>query len=186
MVPRLAATEILALLLEALGPIWPGRIAIGGIDLGDTWRHPAVAVDGPTHGLVPFHKLSQWLAFSLIEPLQEAGIEVTDIDGLTGLAEYRNGGLFIDLGVIAPRSAELLAAAHHPGDEAIVEWRALTVCLLDRLAPRVRDVLGLTPAQLPLAGVLEGGTWSAGRRIAREKRADGGPPIRIISDGSVF
>ena len=45
---------------------------------------------------MPLHKLSQWLAYSLIEPLQRAGIAVTDIDGLTGLAEYRNGGLFID------------------------------------------------------------------------------------------
>jgi hypothetical protein len=40
---------------------------------------------------VPLHKLSQWLSYSLIEPLQEAGIEVVEIDGLTGLAEYRNG-----------------------------------------------------------------------------------------------
>ena len=54
-------------------------------------------------GLVPLHKLSQWLAYSLIEPLQWAGIEVTDIDGLTGLAEYRNGGLFIDTGVLTLR-----------------------------------------------------------------------------------
>ena len=61
--------------------------------LGDCWRHPAIAPRTPTTRLVPFHKLSQWLSYSLIEPLQEAGIAVTDIDGLTGLAEYRNGGL---------------------------------------------------------------------------------------------
>jgi len=34
--------------------------------------------------------------------------------------------------------------------------------------------------------VLEGGTWAAGRIIAREKRADGGPPFQISSDGTVF
>ena len=183
---RLPAPEILRLLLEALGPIWPGRVELDGVSLGDTWRHPAVAVGGATDGLVPFHKLSQWLSYSLIEPLMEAGIGVTDIDGLTGLAEYRNGGLFVDLGVVTPRALELLSHAHHPGDEAIVEWRALTVALLDEIAPLVRGKLGLTAAQLPLAAVLEGGTWSAGRRIAKEKRADGGPPVRIISDGSVF
>lgn len=183
---RLPAPAILRLLLEALGPIWPGRITLDGVNLGDTWRHPAVKICGPTNGLVPFHKLSQWLSYSLIEPLQEAGLEITDIDGLTGLAEYRNGGLFVDMGVIAPRSAELLAEPHQPGDEAIVEWRALTVSLLDEIAPRVRKVLGLSQSQLPLAAVLEGGTWSAGRRIARQKRTDGGPPIRIVSDGSVF
>lgn len=185
-VTQVAAPDILRLLLEALGSIWPGRIALDGINLGDTWRHPAVVVAGPTNGLVPFHKLSQWLSYSLIEPLQEAGIEVTDIDGLTGLAEYRNGGLFVDLGVIEPRSASLLEREHHPGDEPIVEWRALTAVLLDRIAPLVRAKLGVTAEAMPLASVLEGGTWSAGRRIAKQKRADGGPPLRIISDGSVF
>ena len=54
---------------------------------------------------MPLHKLSQWLAYSLIEPLERAGIAVTDIDGLTGLAEYRNGGLFIDTGALAFRDA---------------------------------------------------------------------------------
>lgn len=183
---RLAAPEILRLLLEALGPIWPGRISLDGVNLGDTWRHPAVVMAGPANGLVPFHKLSQWLSYSLIEPVQEAGIEVVDVDGLTGLAEYRNGGLFVDLGVIEPRSASLLAGEHHPGDEPIVEWRALTVVLLDRIAPLVRAKLGVNAEAMPLASVLEGGTWSAGRRIAKLKRADGGPPLRIISDGSVF
>jgi hypothetical protein len=180
------APAILSLLLEALAPIWPGRLAVGGVELGDTWFHSAIVTADETSGLIPFHKLSQWLSYSLIEPLQEAGVEVTDIDGLTGLAEYRNGGLFIDLGVIVPRSAELTARAHQPGEEAIVEWRALTVALLDRIAPLVRGELGLSPADLPLAAVLEGGTWSAGRRIAKEKRADGGPPLAIVSDGSVF
>ena len=185
-VSQVAAPDILCLLLEALGPIWPGRITLDGVNLGDTWRHPAVVVAGPTNGLVPFHKLSQWLSYSLIEPLQEAGIEVVDIDGLTGLAEYRNSGLFVDLGVIEPRSPSLLERDHHPGDEAIVEWRALSVVLLDRIAPLVRQKLGVTAEDMPLASVLEGGTWSAGRRIAKQKRADGGPPVRIISDGSVF
>jgi hypothetical protein len=181
----LAAPEILALVLEALGPIWPGRLSVGGVGLGDTWRHPAVEVAGPTQGLVPFHKLSQWLSYSLIEPLQEAGLTITDIDGLTGLAEYRNGGLFIDLGVIVSRDPALAGRALQPGDEAIVEWRALTVALLDEIGPLVRQDLGR--ADMPLAAILEGGTWAAGRRIARSLRpADGGPPLNIVSDGSVF
>ena len=65
-------------------------------------------------------------------------------------------------------------------------WRSLTVALLDRLAPMVRERLGVSAKDFPLACVLEGGTWAAGRRIAREKRADGGPPIAVISDGTVF
>jgi hypothetical protein len=183
---RLPARTILVTLLESLAPIWPGRIELGGHDLGDVGRHPAARTDDPTSGLVPFHKLSQWLAYSLIEPLQDAGIEVVDLDALTALAEYRNGGLLIDSGVLVPKRGGLLGEAH-PGDgEVVVEWRALTVALIDRLADRVRDRLGLTPAQLPLAKVLQGGTWSAGRYLARRLRDDGGPPLRVISDGTLF
>jgi hypothetical protein len=39
---------------------------------------------------------------------------------------------------------------------------------------------------MPLASVLEGGTWAAGREIARRIRPDGGPPLSIVSDGTVF
>ena len=63
-----------------------------------------------TSNLMPLHKLSQWLAYSLIEPLQNAGIRVTEIDGLTGLAEYRNGGLFVDNGVLAFRESQKLCS----------------------------------------------------------------------------
>jgi hypothetical protein len=182
----LPAPAILELLLEALGPIWADRLAIDGIPLGDCWRHPAIRRDGPTDGLVPLHKLSQWLAYSLIEPLQESGIEVVDIDGLTGLAEYRNGGLFVDTGVLILADPGDVERSHNVSDPLIVAWRSMTVALLDRLAPMVRDRLGVSEADFPLARMLEGGTWAAGRRIAAERRAGGGPPFTIISDGTVF
>lgn len=182
----LSAPDLLAIVLAAFGDIWPGRIVLDGRNLGDTWRHPAAAGADETDGLVPFHKLSQWLTYSLIEPLREAGMTLTDIDGLTGLAEYRNGGLFVDTGVLVPRNADVLGRAFAPGDEVIVEWRALTVVLLDKVAGRVRQMLGLTQDDLPLASVLEGGTWAAGREIAKELRPGGLPPINIAGDGSVF
>ena len=177
---------ILVTLLESLASIWPGRIELGGHNLGDVGRHPAARTDDATSGLVPFHKLSQWLAYSLIEPLEDAGIEVLDLDALTALAEYRNGGLLIDSGVLVPKHVAVLEQAHRADSEIIVEWRALTVALIDRLADRVRDQLGLSPAELPLAKILQGGTWSAGRYLARQLREDGGPPLRVISDGTVF
>lgn len=180
------ATDILFILLNALGPIWPDRLTVDGCALGDTWRHSAIEVEGPTSGLVPFHKLSQWLAYSLIEPLQEAGYRIANLDGLTGLAEYRNGGLLLDLGVIAARDGGLAARPLSPAEEPIVEWRALTVALLDEIAPLVRKLLARTAADLPLASILQGGTWSAGRRVANERRAGGSPPLTIISDGSIF
>ena len=183
---EIALPRVLEILLATLGSIWPGRLTLGGLQLGDTWQHPAIDVAGPTRALMPLHKLSQWLTYSLIEPLEEAGLKVTDIDGLTGLAEYRNGGLFIDMGVITPRRADLAATPLMPGDEPVVEWRALTVALLDAIAPRVRAKLGPQAEHLSLASILEGGTWAAGRRIAAEQRAGGGPPLTIVSDGSVF
>jgi hypothetical protein len=182
----LPARDILITLLRHLGPIWPGRVTLEGVNLGDCWHHPGIRRRDATAGLIPFHKLSQWLAYSLIEPLQAAGITVTGLDSLTGLPEYRNGGLFLDMGVIVPRDPAALAAGHAPGDLLVVEWRALTVALLDAVAPLVRARLGLAEDDFPLARVLEGGTWTAGRRLAAELRADGGPPVRVVSDGTVF
>jgi hypothetical protein len=183
---QLPAPTILTELLQELGPTWPSRLTLGGIALGDCWRHPALTTADATSGLMPLHKLSQWLAYSLIEPLQTAGIRVTDIDGLTGLAEYRNGGLFVDIGVLAFRDAEVAQQAHEVASPLVVEWRALTVALLDRVADGVRRRLGLDATALPLAKILEGGTWAAGRLLARERRADASPPVKVTSDGTVF
>ena len=182
----IAAPEILSELLHEFGPIWPSRITLGGVPLGDCWRHAALKTDDATDGLVPIHKLSQWLSYSLIEPLQRAGLFVTDIDGLTGLAEYRNGGLFVDGGVLVLRDSGQAARPHDVGSELVVEWRALTIALLDRLAATIRDKLNMNAETLPLAKVLEGGTWATGRILARERRSDGAPPITVISDGTVF
>src|SRR5262249_29203399 len=180
--------------LTHLGPIWPSRLTLGDVALGDCWKHSAMkgpfTVGGQfgdaTTGLVPLHKLSQWLSYSLIEPLQWAGIEVIDIDGLTGLAEYRNGGLFIDTGVLTLRDPAAAQREHTVDSELVVEWRALTVALLDRLADVVRKKLNMDRESLPLARILQGGTWTAGRTVAKQKRADGGPPLKIISAGTVF
>jgi Protein of unknown function (DUF1688) len=182
----LRAPAILRALLVHFAPIWPDRLTLGGVSLGDCWRHPAIKRSDTTDGLMPLHKLSQWIAYSLIEPLQTASISITDIDGLTGLAEYRNGGLFVDIGVLALRHPDEAARAHAVDAELVVEWRALTVALLDRLAPLVRDRLGLSARDFPLGALLEGGTWSAGRKLAQINRPDGGPPIQVISDGTVF
>ncbi len=180
------APSILSAVLIDLGPIWPGRIMLDGISLGDTWKHPAIKRADATNGLVPFHKLSQWLSYSLIEPLQEAGYNISDVNGLTGLAEYRNGGLFVDANVIALRDPAKAMQDNAVDSPLVVEWRALTIALLDKIAPLVRAELGVDEESFPLGCVLEGGTWAAGRLLAKEKRADAGPPIRVISDGTVF
>jgi hypothetical protein len=181
-----AAPAVLSAVLRHLGPVWPSRLQLGGLPLGDCWRHPALATGDATSGLVPLHKLSQWLTYSLLEPLQTAGLAVTEVEGLTGLAEYRNGGLFIDTGVLVLRQPAEARHVHAVDSTPVVEWRALTVALLDRLAAIVRQRLGRSAEVLPLAKILQGGTWAAGRQIARELRANGAPPLTVISDGTVF
>jgi hypothetical protein len=178
----LTAAAVMHTLLHAFGAIWPRRTSLAGVPLGDCGRHSAVSGDG----LVPFHKLSQWLAYSLIEPLQAGGVRVVELDGLTGLPEYRNGGLFLDCGVVVPRDPSLLRSPLDALSEPVVEWRALTVTLLDRLADGVREQLGKSAEEFPLAQVLEGGSWAAGREIAFERRGDGSPPITVVSDGTLF
>ena len=182
------AADVLGVILETLGPIWPGRIILGGINLGDVWPHASLAdAESPLHEkLIPFHKLSQWLTYSLLPPLEEAGLRVTRLDDLTGLPEYRNGGLFMDLGVLSLKDPAQAAKTHPASDELIVEWRALTVALLDELAPLVRSRLGKSAEELPLANILQGGTWAAGRKIAAELRPGGAPPLKVESDGTVF
>ena len=177
---EIPATGILRAVLDGLGPIWPGRLISGATNLGDVWKHSG------TDSLVAFHKLSQWMTYSLIEPIQEAGFQVTGTEKLTGLAEYRNGGLLIDSGFISVKDPKKLSEVHLPESDFIIEWRSLTIYFLDILGEKIQKALGKKPADFPLAKVLEGGTWWAGRFLAKEKRENGDPPIQIKSDGTVF
>lgn len=184
---QINGSDLLHLVLKCFGPIWPSRLSLGGINMGDTWVYPPW-VSGEkidTEALIPFHKLSQWLTYSLVSPLLMAGIEVVDLDLLTGLPEYRNGGLFLDSGVISLKDPNWVNGSFVPSDILIIEWRALTVTLLDKIAVEIRNQLGLSPKNFSLGKVLEGGTWSAGREYAAKLRG-GRPPFTIISDGTVF
>ncbi|MEU0498879.1 URC4/urg3 family protein [Mycobacterium sp. NPDC006124] len=179
------AHDILSELLRTMSGIWLVDNVIGDQRLGDCWRHPAVPGPGLTQGWMPFHKLSQWLTYSLLEPFGWAGVPVTGLDALTALPEYRNGGLLLDTGVLRLRNPDWLGTSWNVDDELVVEWRALTVALLDELAPLVRDELGVDATRMPLACVLEGGTWAAGRALAQRRRG-GLPPLSVVSDGTVF
>ncbi|NEO97474.1 MAG: URC4/urg3 family protein [Symploca sp. SIO2E9] len=183
---QLSASKILTAVLEGLGNIWPGRLAIANVNLGDVWLHPAFKVEDDSEHYVPFHKLCQWLTYSLFEPLQELGMEITELEQLTGLPEYRNGGLCLDLGLLKLKDTSILKEPQLPGSVAIVEWRALTVSLLDSIAAAIRQQLKMSPQKLPLVKILQGGTWTAGRKLATQLRVDGSPPLQIKSDGTVF
>jgi hypothetical protein len=183
---RMPATKVLAALLDGLSEIWPSGLTVDGFPIGDAGRHRAVRTNDATDQIVPFHKLSQWLTYSLLEPLETAGLTVERLDQLTALPEYRNGGLLVDLGVIRPRAAIDPNKRHDVASEFIVEWRALTVALMDSLLDLVRKELGVG-SSFTMPHMLQGGTWAAGRKIARELRPPDGPsPIPVAADGTVF
>src|SRR5262249_54229985 len=166
---RIPAARLLGALLDGLSSIWPSGLTVRGYAIGDAGRHPAVRTGDATDGIVPFHKLSQWLAYSLIEPLDAPGLAGERLHELTALAEYRNGGLLVDLGVIRPRAAIDPLQRHDVGSQLVVEWRALTVALMDPLVGLVRERLGLN-SSFTMPQLLQGGTWSAGRKIAHALR----------------
>ncbi|KAJ3349389.1 hypothetical protein HDU83_000617 [Entophlyctis luteolus] len=202
--------------MNALFSVWPPtRTTVDGLSVGDVWpckaietivsapdaeesvpKIPRLAAEKGVY-VVAFHKLSQWLTYSLMEPLSLLEIKFTDMGLMTGLAEYRNGGLFVDMNVLKLKPATLargLAQSAVPGiprfevhDDAVVEWRGLTVALLDVVGERVRAALNMSEDELPLVKVLEAGTWKLGREVAAELRPETkGPPIDIVSDGTVF
>ena len=178
------AKEVLAGVILGFGNIWPGRTVFHNKNLGDVWQYAPFG-EG-IDSLVSLHKLSQWLTYSIIETLQNSGFTITQLDDLTGLAEYRNGGLLVDTGVLKLRNQSKASELHKPSSELIIEWRALTIYLLDLLAEIIRKDLGKTSEELPLVKILEGGTWLAGRRIAQTLRDGATAPILLDSDGTVF
>lgn len=192
-------------LMNGLDPVWPpSRTAINGVPLGDAWPcnsmpQPAQSPSSPTFSpfpnttgqsngvapwecILPFHKLTQWLTYSLMQPMQSImKIQFAGQELLTGLPEYRNGGLFVDLGVLTLKSEDQERGLQHyadycqrtgtkevevapmfePGDDVIVEWRGVTVGFLDMLTTEVNKALKneLAGNELTLAQVLEAGSW---------------------------
>ncbi|KAI1505834.1 hypothetical protein F5X99DRAFT_218630 [Biscogniauxia marginata] len=217
-------------LMSGLSPIWPAsRTAIDGVSLGDAWpcssmpqqvSSPASPTFSPFpnqssstaqwESILPFHKLTQWLTYSLMQPMQSIlKIQFAGTELLTGLPEYRNGGLFIDLGVLTLKKEDLerglqnysdycrrtgtkgveVAPMFEPSDDVIVEWRGVTVGFLDKLCDDVNQALKseLNGGELTLAQLLEAGSWKGGREIAEVSRPNTKePPILIDSDGTVF
>lgn len=192
------------ILQTLLIPIWPhDRTTVGGQPIGDAWplrilQRQTASTDcseGNPEYIQPFHKLTQWLTYSLMVPFERIlGLQWTNAESLTALAEYRNGGLFVDIGALTLKEEALdrgLRASggqlplFQAGDDVIIEWRAMTLALIDKLYSMVlsrMDGVHLTMAQL-----LEAGTWKSGREIAAQRRPETkSSPILIESDGTVF
>ncbi|KIW68696.1 hypothetical protein PV04_04620 [Phialophora macrospora] len=210
-VPVVLLPTLWSVLMDGLSSIWPAtRTSIQGVPLGDAWPCEAMPRSPPAQPwetIVPFHKLTQWLCYSLMVPMTKLlNVRFAGADLMTGLPEYRNGGLLVDTGLLTLKepdrqrglkiyhetvgngNAVEVVPTFEPSDDVIVEWRAVTVGFLDELLSAVNTGLGLQgPQQLTLAQMLEAGTWKGGREIAQVSRPiTKGPPIGIISDGTVF
>ena len=107
-------------LMLGMEDIWPERRS--GVKRGDVWTHNLLKVVGkPGSDLVPFHKLTQWLCLSIMEAVENYGLEFTDTELLTPLAEYRNGGLFYDTDVLTLKDHVSIDRYYDVGSELVVE-----------------------------------------------------------------
>lgn len=185
-VPIVPLPTLWSVLIDGLSSIWPAtRTQIDGISLGDAWpcsSMPHSPPAEPWENIVPFHKLTQWLCYSLMVPMTKLlHIHFAGAELLTGLPEYRNGGLLIDTGLLTLKETESkrgleayrrnamlegqpnmeVVPLFNASDDVIVEWRAVTVGFLDELLGEVNRMLGLKSKgdALTLAQMLEAGTW---------------------------
>ncbi|KAA6413177.1 MAG: hypothetical protein FRX48_02921 [Lasallia pustulata] len=212
-VPIIPLPTLWTVLMDGLASIWPAtRTQIEGISLGDAWPCSTLPSSPPAQAwetIVPFHKLTQWLCYSLMVPMSRLlHIRFAGSELMTGLPEYRNGGLLIDTGLLTLKEEDMkrgleayrknsllkgqpsmeVVPLFTTDDDVIVEWRAVTVGFLDELLAEVNGLLGLMGGdKLTLAQMLEAGTWKGGREIAEVSRPNTKePPIMILSDGTVF
>src|ERR1700712_2270736 len=151
--------------MDSLAPIWPSsRTQIDVVSIGDAWplsvmpSHPTQ----PWESIVPFHKLTQWLCYSLMVPMTKLlNVHFAGAELMTGLPEYRNGGLLIDTGLLTLKEEDSKRGIEHyhrnaeakrlqkmevvplftVDDDVIVEWRAVTVGFLDELLIEVNKNL---------------------------------------------
>lgn len=170
----LRLSDFWSTLFDLVLPIWPSRVTLPShptYPLGDVWPCKSLSKSLDQAGkerkegddFVPFHKLTQWLCYSLVDAIEsETGWKVDKGLGQTGLPEvstkqsfaclcradnlrlfffqYRNGGLFIDLGAFIIKPESLGGNAYpngkdkppvlEPSHPAVIEWRALTVISL--------------------------------------------------------
>jgi hypothetical protein len=192
-------------LQKTLLPAWPkDRTHVSGVPIGDAWPLEVLArtnsgkgSENNTQNIQPFHKLTQWMAYSLTVPFMRVlQREWKNLELGTGLPEYRNGGLFVDLGILKLKDETLkqgleaskqeLPSYDATGD-VIVEWRAMTVALLDKLHGLLSDQFSEQGISLTMPQMLEAGTWKGGRELAAKFRPQTkSSPILIEGDGTLF
>jgi hypothetical protein len=158
------ASKLLDNLLETFAPVWDGGAKAGDVGLGDSFDYTGKSAGSETT-TVPFHLCAQEMVYSLLEPFAWAGFEVTGLQDLTPPSDLAHAALFVQTGVLAISSENDEALPEETKTDRMVELRALSAALADKLADRLRSELDVSADQVPLTCILEGGTSRAGLRI---------------------
>ncbi|WP_269583872.1 DUF1688 family protein [Roseibium sp. Sym1] len=178
------AGQLLDRILEALAPVWEGGATSGDIWLGDSFVHSALP-GNDIHAIIPFHLAAQQMVYSLVEPFAWAGFEVAGLDRLTAPADLAHAALFVHSGVLTIRENGDTLSPEAVRDR-MIEIRALTLALTDRLAERLASGLGMTLDQVPFTCILEGGTSRAGIRLLEQAPENIRNLGKILNPGAVF
>lgn len=84
--------DVLTINLRGIWPEGRTKFQEGARGLGDVWKTSTLdPLNDGLKSLVPFHKLTQWLCYSLIQVLRNADVIIEGENLLTALPEYRNG-----------------------------------------------------------------------------------------------
>ena len=167
------AIDRLALLLD---PIVTSTVRIGGSLAGDVWRHPLAWAEDRSRELVPFHSLLLALVLDLVEPLEEAAAPLGDLDLIPVPADRVMAAQMLRLGLVRTRHPAVARLRHPPGSDIVVELRALSIALCERLVDRLRAELGRTVHDLPVVRIVE-----PLAQLANKWREAPGPGIAITS-----
>ena len=214
----LTATQVLREVQRLHAPAWSSGSRVLGLPAGDVWPHlwagaatdasPAAAdlgagaaqrptpTDRATAGWVPFHLLGQWMTYSLVEPLGWAGLQVSGLEALTALPEVALGARLLGAGVIVLRDPGDLAKSYKLSSDLVVEWRALTVTLMDELAALVRELperaapLEAADRQHAGAASMRNLPLTLGLALLLGRPGgpgeDAAPSLKVDSDGTLF
>ena len=163
-------------LAPLIDPITASTVRIGGSLAGDVWRHPLAWAEDRSRELVPFHSLLLALVLDLVEPLEEASAPLADLDQLPVPADRVLAAQMLRLGLVRSRHPAVARLRHPPGSDIVVELRALSVALCERLADRLRAELGRTAHDLPVVQIVE-----PLAQLAMKWREAPGPGIAINS-----
>lgn len=151
-VPAQLLVDRLAPLVD---PITASTVRIGGTLAGDVWRHPLAWAEDRSRELVPFHSLLLALLLDLVEPLEEAAAPLADLGQVPVPADRVMAAQMLRLGLVRSRHPVVARLRHPPGSDIVVELRALSIALCERLVDRLRAELGRTVHDLPAVRIVE-------------------------------